>query len=145
MIQLRRLPLLLAAWVLVVAGTSAAIWFVIERAGAAVAPARGGQGTPFPALPASSATPTSSPSASVSPTARTSVTDSWLGAAGRVTVSCKGSIVTLQSASPADGYRLEGREGGGTHRLEVEFEGPRETKVTATCKAGAPVFASTSD
>lgn len=161
MITTRRLPSLLVAWLLVVAAASAAIWFVIGRAGGAVGASTTGRaievtapaqptpsdddhpttGAPGAAEPSSGAggTPTAVPTPSADQTA------TWTGAAGRLTATCRGEEITLNSILPADGYRVEKHEGSGSRRLEVEFKGPHEVHVRATCGRSGPVFAVEND
>jgi hypothetical protein len=64
----------------------------------------------------------------------------WRGAAGSVTVLCDGSSISLQAASPANGYSVEVRERGPEDvdvRLESEDE---ETDVEAECVGGRAAF-----
>ena len=61
-----------------------------------------------------------------------------------MTVRCDGQRVSLQSATPNDGYRVEVRERG-PEEVEVRFEAEdREVKVEAFCSDGAPEFSSDS-
>ena len=53
---------------------------------------------------------------------------------------CDGSRVSLQSATPNNGYRVEIRERG-PEEVEVRFEADdREVDVTASCDDGTPEF-----
>jgi hypothetical protein len=64
----------------------------------------------------------------------------WRGAAGSVTVLCEASSISLQAASPANGYSVEVRERGPEDvdvRLESEDE---ETDVEVECAGGRAVF-----
>jgi hypothetical protein len=64
----------------------------------------------------------------------------WRGAAGSVTVLCDGSSISLQAASPANGYSVEVRERGPEDvdvRLESEDE---ETDVEVECAGGRAAF-----
>lgn len=64
----------------------------------------------------------------------------WQGAAGSVTVRCDGSRVSLQSATPNNGYSVEIRERG-PEEVEVRFEGDeREVDVEASCDDGTLEF-----
>lgn len=64
----------------------------------------------------------------------------WQGAAGSVTVRCDGSRVSLQSATPNNGYSVEIRERG-PEEVEVRFESEdREVDVEAFCENGTPEF-----
>lgn len=126
-----RTPLLIAAlWVATVAAASGLTWGVISGAGARV-------GQPV-AVPAPAPTPggTATPSDAPSPT--------WSGPAGRVTVVCAGGRVSLGSAVPSLGYRVEVKEPG-PERLRLEFEPQsasvgEELKLEVTCEAGVPRF-----
>ena len=95
--------------------------------------------------PAPSRTP-KAPSAPSAPSASPGPPDAgpraftWRGAAGSVTVLCDGSSISLQAASPANGYSVEVRERGPEDvdvRLESEDE---ETDVEAECGGGRAAF-----
>jgi hypothetical protein len=141
-------------WVLVVAAGSALVWVVISRAGQDV----GSDALAAPsATPAASASPTASASARPSRTGSTSPTSprssgggaepvrrTWSGAAGVVTVQCRGAAVSLVGAQPsADGYTVDVEERG-PQRVEVELrqggDDGAETRVRATCSGGVPVI-----
>jgi cytoskeletal protein RodZ len=150
-------------WVLVVAAGSALVWVVISRAGqevgsgAAVAPPPATASTSSPTARASrspsvSPTPRASRSSPASPTAGRPTEDgatapvrrTWSGAAGVVTVQCRGAAVSLVGAQPsADGYAVD-VEDRGPERVEVELqqagEDGAETRVRARCAGGSPVF-----
>ena len=64
----------------------------------------------------------------------------WRGTAGSVTVVCDASSISLQAASPANGYTVDVREAGPDEvdvRLEAEDE---EADVEAECESGQAVF-----
>jgi hypothetical protein len=64
----------------------------------------------------------------------------WRGTAGSVTVACDGSTISLQAASPANGFTVDVREAGPEKvdvRLEAEDE---EADVDAECESGQAVF-----
>ena len=71
------------------------------------------------------------------------VTRTWVGDGGRVTASCRGSEIALQSASPSNGWRVEVGERG-PQRVEVKFEQQgaeeSEVQVDARCSGGQPRF-----
>lgn len=69
----------------------------------------------------------------------------WVGTGGRVTASCTGSRVALESASPADGWRVEvGNRGPET--VEVTFKrAESEVQVRARCNGGEPTFPAEGD
>ena len=157
MITARRLPSLLVAWALVVVAATATNWFVIGRAGSAVGAAASGRAIQVTAS-AEPERPGQEPSSAAEPSggggaepatepasADPAQTATWTGAAGRITVTCRGGLLTLNSILPADGYRVEQHQGSGTRLLEVELKGPRETHVKATCSASGPVFSTAHD
>jgi hypothetical protein len=71
------------------------------------------------------------------------VTRTWSGTGGRVTVSCTGADARLVSASPADGWRVEVGSRG-PREVEVELkesaEEGAETHVKSRCSGGEPRF-----
>lgn len=132
---------MLLAWVLVVASASTAIWFVIERAGSAVSTSPAAMGRISAA--AAPSTPGMRPTGGAVSTPVTGPdqkTDTWTGAAGQLTATCRDGLATLNTVLPADGYRVEGRQGNQTAILHVDFDGPREFAVTITCASDGPVF-----
>ncbi|NUS51781.1 MAG: hypothetical protein HOQ22_12185, partial [Nocardioidaceae bacterium] len=67
-------------------------------------------------------------------------TAGWRGRAGYVSVRCQGSSISLQSASPDDGYSVDVRERG-PEEVEVRFEGgEHEARVRAECVDGRARF-----
>lgn len=98
-----------------------------------------------PAQPSSSARPEQSPSRA--PSQQTQVR-SWQGAAGTVTAACRGPAVSLESATPHDGWTVE-VDDRGPERVKVKFtsggDEERETEVEAECSGGLPRFAVESD
>lgn len=83
------------------------------------------------------------PSAHSTPASRT-VTRTWSGSPGRITVSCSGDRASLVSTSPADGWRVDVGSRG-PDQVQVEFkqgEEGSEAQVTASCVAGSPRFSS---
>ena len=158
-------------WALVVAASSAVTWAVISSAGQQVltdtsavsgtTASRVGRSlmslahapaATLSARPTHRLSPTPSPSARPSPTAvpvppaTRSATPStrrvWQGDQGTVVARCSGGDVTLQSATPNNGYRVQVNPGAG--RLAVLFEpldrpGPG-TRVDATCVSGTVRF-----
>ena len=76
-----------------------------------------------------------------------STSRTWSGSSGRVTVTCTGSRVGLQSASPANGWRVEVGSRAG-EEVEVTFRqsaGGGEVQVQARCSGGTPAFGAESD
>ena len=64
----------------------------------------------------------------------------WQGEPGSMTVRCDGGQVSLQSATPNDGYRVEVRERG-PEEVEVRFEAEEDdVRVDAVCSDGVPEF-----
>lgn len=58
---------------------------------------------------------------------------------GTVAASCTGNAVSLRSAQPADGWRVEVKDRGPEH-IEVSFRsGEQETEVKVVCSGGVPV------
>ncbi len=153
--RLRTVVVGVLLWVLVVAAGSSLVWVVISRAGQDVG---SGAVSPPSATPSTSSSPTSSstprPSGSPSASPTTSrpsgsggpepVRRTWSGAAGVVTVQCRGAAVSLVGAQPsADGYTVDVEERG-PERVEVELQqrgdDGAETRVRATCSRGTPVI-----
>ncbi len=100
--------------------------------------------------PAGSSSPThaaptrtgSSPSKSSAPPQASdpTVTRTWSGEAGSVTVSCSGRTVHFKSASPSDGWTFERSDDTGSE-IEVSFKkGGTEVHVKAICDGGVPQF-----
>jgi len=131
------------AWVVVVVSGSWLVWTVISATGGDFASPRGA----LPTAPMTDAPHTAAPSAR--PRAVT-VTQSWSGPAGVVTVRCSGARIGLEgAAASADGYAVE-VDDRGPDRVVVEFQGRadetvEETHVVARCRGGRPVFATSAD
>lgn len=114
-------------WLLTVAGASALTWSVISAAGARV-------GQPIQvAAPVQSAAATPGGGGS---------SGSWSGDGGRLTARCLGDAISLVTAVPDVGYSVDiGKRG--PDELRVVFESRAvgaETKVSATCDGGEPLF-----
>ena len=98
---------------------------------AAEAPAPAAPAAPAPA-PAAPAAPAPAPAAAA-PT-------QWTGAAGSVVVQCNGDAISLQAATPANGYAVEVDEGG-PEEVKVEFESEEtDAEVEAICAGGTAQF-----
>ena len=107
--------------------------------------------TPSPAPSPSPEGPTSSPDPSrrqaptpqptrSTPTNESPRTAAWRGGAGSVTVLCTGSSISLQAASPNNGYSVEVRERG-PEEVEVRLVADdAETRVEASCSSGRAQF-----
>lgn len=149
----RDLVLAVVGWVAVVAVGAGLVWFVVSRAGQGVSqepdalPAAGRTVTEAPTL-RPSPTEGSTEGSTTGPTTRGSepeqsapaVPRTWQGAAGVVSVECRGSAIRLTGASPNSGYSVE-TDHTGPDDVRVEFEsGERRTRVEASCSGGRPVF-----
>jgi hypothetical protein len=83
---------------------------------------------PAPAAPAPAPAP-AAPAPAPAPS-------QWTGAAGSVVVQCNGDAITLQAATPADGYEVEVDESG-PEEVKVEFESEEsDAEVEAVCAGG---------
>ncbi len=116
-------------WLATVAGVSTLTWTVISAAGQRV-------GTQVVVTnPVQSSTPGPTPSGG---------SQSWNGTGGRVTVRCSGDSISLGTAVPDVGYRVEVKDKG-PERLRLEFEASgsgeeSETTVVAVCQDGSAQF-----
>lgn len=163
----RRTPLWIAViWLATVAGAATLTWTVISAAGTQVGqipPVDPGisisvttpGGATSKASAAASRTPTTvatstsaKPATPTDPTGKpSSYVGSWSGAPGRVIARCTGSAVSLVSAIPNDGYRVQ-TEYEGTKQLVVEFESAEEhgedegdeAHLLVSCSQSHPVF-----
>ena len=64
---------------------------------------------------------------------------------GTVAAACTGSSVSLKSAQPKDGWRVEVKDHG-PEKLEIEFRsGEQENEVDDQCSGGTPVLESSGD
>jgi hypothetical protein len=154
----------LVAWALVVVGVSAITWAVIDAAGqdlltgSSLVPQESRSRAPrahVSAAPSHTAAvkPTTAPTAPTEPASRTpetpttpkpSRTGTWDGPPGAVSVRCAGEGITLVSASPNNGYRIEVDRGA--QEIEVHFKSSaREYQVKARCGDGTPTFRVDSD
>jgi hypothetical protein len=98
---------------------------------------------PVPSSPAPRPAPSPSPHGTAgppSPARDSSVVRTWRGGAGTVVARCRRNAVSLDSATPSDGYRAEVGSRG-PREVEVTFAGPgNRLKVRATCDGGEPSF-----
>lgn len=71
------------------------------------------------------------------------VAGSWRGTVGRVTASCSGDDVSVDTVVPQPGYTVEFYSRGPV-KLELEFEGREEeeggVRLVVRCVSGAPQF-----
>jgi hypothetical protein len=68
------------------------------------------------------------------------VTRTWTGTPGSVTVACTGAVGVLRGASPVDGWVVE-RDDHPEEEVEVKFEKSEvEIQVKASCVGGVPKF-----
>lgn len=113
-------------------------------------PAAASPATSVPTAPATSpastrtattaTTTTKPPAPTPTPVART-----WTVTGGVASAACTGQVISLLSASPADGWRVK-IESRGPDRVKLEFtSGGREVKLTATCVGGMPSQTTTED
>jgi hypothetical protein len=91
----------------------------------------------------SAAATTTSPPAPQRPASQP-VSRTYSGSGGRVTVTCTGSIASLESASPSSGWSMTVEEAG-PQEVEVQFGHGSDSALTVQgrCVAGAPVFTAT--
>jgi hypothetical protein len=136
----------IAAWLVVVAGVSTLVWFVISRAGGQlVAPQQPLVATSEQAGGARSpAGPSDQPSDHPSAQPATGERRTWQGSSGLVIAVCDPGGVRLVSAQPIDGFHAEVKDAG-PEELEVEFEGREDQSdgdvtVVARCSDGVPGF-----
>lgn len=130
-----------AAWLVVVVGTSTLVWAVISRAGTDLSPSESPQ-----AATTASAGPR--PSGSSSPIA-VGTRRTWQGPAGFVIATCDRDTIRLDSAQPVSGFHVEVKHDEG-EELEVEFEAREDRQdgdvtVVARCASGTPQFTSQSE
>jgi hypothetical protein len=155
------------AWALVVAAVSAITWAVIDAAGqdllagSTLVPQESRSRAPR-AQPSAAPSRTAAVEPSTAPTAPTAPTEpvsrtpetptpqvasrggTWEGPPGAVSVRCAGEGITLVSASPNNGYRIEVDRGA--QEIEVHFKSSaREYQVKARCGNGTPTFRVDSD
>jgi hypothetical protein len=147
-------------WVVVVAIGTGLVWAVVSRAGQGVTEQpdalEDAQGTgtvvqaPTVRPSGQSSGTTSTPPDRSEPTtgatgtgsAATAVRDTWHGAAGVVSVECRGATIRLTGAVAFSGYSAE-TDDSGPDDVKVEFEsgdGERRTRVEAECADGVPAF-----
>lgn len=151
----------LVAWALVVAGVSAITWAVIDAAGqdllagSSLVPQESRSRAPraHPGAAPSRTAAVKPSTAPAEPASRTpepptpqvpSRSGTWEGPPGAVSVRCAGEGITLVSASPNNGYRIEVDRGA--QEIEVHFKSSaREYQVKARCSDGTPTFRVDSD
>ena len=150
--EMGRRSMVLAAglWLAVVVVVSVVTWTVIDAAGRDVT-ARPTEPTRRPA----STTPAPRSSTVAPPPAAQPQERTWAGRAGSVTARCTGGTISLVSATPADGWRME-VEDRGPSRVRVELRSldrsredgddhsgsgdGDEVEVRAECSGGVPGF-----
>ncbi len=138
-------------WVVVAVAGATLAWAVISRAGGGVSgdlesvtePSSGTRTARSPTTSASA--PRSPKSSDPSPSATAGgggvpVSQTWQGDAGIVTVTCRGPVISLDSAIAYSGYVLE-RDEVGPDRVRVEMESDdARYRVEAECVDGEPVI-----
>lgn len=71
-------------------------------------------------------------------------TSTWQGEEGLLRVSCTGSDLQLEGATPQDGYEIDKNSRRSGSELEVRFrslDGDRRVEIEASCVNGVPSFA----
>ncbi len=138
-------------WVVVAVAGATLAWAVISRAGGGVSGdlesvTEPSSGTRSPKSPTTSASDPRSPKTSDrSPSATAAggggaVSDRWEGDAGVVSVTCRGPVISLDSAIAYSGYVLE-RDDVGPDRVRVEMESEDvRFRIEAECVDGEPVI-----
>lgn len=153
-------------WLLTVAGASTLTWQVISAAGARVGQPVAVTAVPINTTSTTSTSATNTPTASATASASTSaghsgkpkpsrtatsapstLTETWTGKAGKVIASCTGRVVSLVSAVPRNGYKVQ-QESEGNRLLKIEFERTSgeedeedsETHLLISCVDGRPSF-----
>ena len=137
-------------WVVVAAAGATLTWAVISRAGTGVSggleavPGAATTGAPGETVSGSTLSPSTSPGGTGgtgSPATDNPVSRTWQGAAGVVSVSCRGAVISRDSAFAYSGYVME-EDDVGPDRVRVEFENDDDgrTRVEAECVDGVPVF-----
>jgi hypothetical protein len=155
-------PLTIAlVWVLTVAGASTLTWAVISAAGTQVGNTTittvSGQATDTD-TDAASTTPSASASASAKSSGTAKATNkttasssqpvinvaSWSGTGGKVTAKCTNSKISLVSAVPDLGYRVDRDDDKDGDTLKLEFkpttEAGDEVSLMISCQTQHPVF-----
>lgn len=139
-------------WVVVAVAGATLAWSVISRAGGgvsggleAVSEPTGDARSPSDTVTGTTLSPSpttdsSSPSGGGTGAGADSVSLTWEGDAGVVTVTCRGPSIVLDSAVAYSGYGME-RDDAGPDRVRVEFESDEsDLRVEAECVDGEPVF-----
>ena len=138
-------------WVVVAVAGATLAWAVISRAGGGVSGdlesvTEPSSDTRTPRSPMTSASDPRSPETSDRSPSATSggggaaVSGNWQGDAGVVSVTCRGSVISLDSAIAYSGYVLE-RDDVGPDRVRVEMESDDvRFRVEAECVDGVPVI-----
>ena len=155
----RAVTLWVVGWVVVAVAGATLTWAVISRAGTGVS--SGLEALPDPSATASTpGEPVNGSTLSASPSAggtagsgstdgtdgtggtapEAAVSRTWQGVPGVVSVSCRGTVISRDSAFAYSGYELE-EDDVGPDRVRVEFEDDDgRTRVEAACVDGVPVF-----
>lgn len=139
----------LMLWLVVVVAGSGLAWVAIDEAGRSVGSSEPTTAAPLPTASATrrpsttpSTTRTPAPSHTRTPSTPTRTRPAapervrtWSGTPGSVTVACRGSVASLRSATPADGWRAEREDD--VPGVQVKFEGSENSiLVGATCDSG---------
>jgi len=138
-------------WLATVAGVSATAWVAIDRAGRDLTDAgvgsivpgsvRAAPETPTTLItaPTTPTTPATSPKPVKSTPAPKDRTVKVAG--GQVSVRCTDATILLRIAQPDNGWRVQVNSSGPV-RIDLRFrlDDESETRVTAACRTGSPVF-----
>ena len=125
----------------------------ISQAGVDQALKHQGQATPSPSRPSSSPTPVATPTTQApvpaaappggnpapvpTPRAATTNTQTFSLIGGTASVSCSGSQITLNWATPKSGFQVETGTSNGGAQVEVRFRGDtHESRLEAWCAGG---------
>lgn len=148
----RAVTLWVVGWVVVAAAGATLTWAVISRAGTGVSggleavPGAATTGAPEATVTGSTLSPSPTGSSTGGtggtggPATDSPVSRTWEGAAGVVSVSCRGAVISRDSAFAYSGYVME-EDDVGPDRVRVEFENDDgRTRVEARCVGGVPAF-----
>ncbi|MEZ5091863.1 hypothetical protein [Nocardioides sp.] len=96
-----------------------------------------------PTSPPASSSPPKPPSTPKPPPGSTKHTATWIESPGRLTATCNGAKLTINSLIPNDGWESEKPEKKSDSVFEVHFhseKSDKEVELTIACVAGRPDF-----
>lgn len=128
--------LLVVGWLLIVSASSSLSWAVISRVGANLGGAGAATGGPT-----ASTLQTATLAPTVSGSAVATLTKTWVGAAGRLRASCLQGEISLTSAEPDVGYRVDVISDGPV-TISVRFiaDDSSGVQVDSSCGTAGPAF-----